>query len=190
MILNNSTNLVTHDNSFTLTNSGAVKNNFTINGVVLPSLFKQGQFIYSNSEFELTEYGIEKIQKYLIKEVDKISSKIEFGNIDLNGSTIDTSEKAQARINGAYSAVLIDPARIIDFKNSDGSWVQINATVMTEIANAVAAHVQSCFTNEKVLNELIKSKSSYDDLMDIDLNVGWANVVNDPFNIDRFRLGV
>jgi len=185
----NTNNIVTHDNTFTLTVNGAVRGRFTdttvnlsnstqIDGIRLPNLFHYGQFTYMNNEFQLTSYGVEKIQKYLIQQVDKISAKTEFGNINLNGSVIDTSEKSQARINGAYSAVLIDPNRVIDFKNSDGTWSQINAIAMTAIADAVASHVQACFSNEKTLGNLINSKNTYEDLMNIDLSVGWPEVVS------------
>lgn len=193
MIVNNTTNVVTHDNTFTLTNLGAVRGRFTdtivnsstakqIDGIELPCLFNPSLFTYVEGVFELTEYGVEKIQKSLIKRVDSISSKIEYGNIELNGSIINTSSPSQIRINGAYSAILIDPSKVIDFKNSDGTWVRLNATEITAIADAVASHVQSCFSNEKTLYDLIMSKDTYVDLMSIDLMSGWADVVNNPFD--------
>jgi len=195
MIVQNSTKIVTHDNTFTLTENGAVKDRFTdtlvtldtatqVDGISLPKLFHYGQFTYDNGEFELTPFGLEKMKKYLIQEVDKISSKIEFGNIDFNGSVLDTSTPSQIRINGAYSAVLIDPDKLIDFKNTDGTWSQLNATEITAIAEAVANHVQACFSNEKVLGDAINSKSTYSELMNIDLKTGWPSVINDPFNVD------
>ena len=195
MIVNNDTNIVTHDNTFVLTENGAVKGRFTdtsvntsnatqIDNIQLPVLFNKGQFTYIDGEFELTPYGVEKMQKYLIGQVDIISAKFEFGNIDFNDSVINTSKDSQARINGAYSAVLINPDRIIDFKNTDGSWSQIDATTMTAIAEAVTNHVQSCFSNEKILCGLIKERTTYRGLMEIDLTFGWPTVVNNPFNVD------
>jgi hypothetical protein len=87
--------------------------------------------------------------------------------------TIDTTRESQAMINGVWSAAQIDPTIIVNFKNPDGTWVQIDANTINALAQAVIAHVQACFDNEKALHEAVDAAADIAELEAIDTSVGW-----------------
>lgn len=74
--------------------------------------------------------------------------------IEINGMKIKTDRESQALINGAYVSTIINPDFTIDWKCENG-WITLNATQISAIASNVANHVQSCFTREKALQEII-----------------------------------
>jgi hypothetical protein len=78
----------------------------------------------------------------------------ETGGITLNGITVRTDRESQAMLNGAYTTCQMNPDAIIDWKGVNG-WVQLDASAITAIAQAVSAHVQSCFTRERLLAEQV-----------------------------------
>jgi len=82
---------------------------------------------------------------------------VETGGISVNGSKIATDRASQSLITGAYSYVLANPSETVKFKTASGSFVELTAAQMTAIANAVGAHVQSCFSAEEVVSAAIAS---------------------------------
>lgn len=91
----------------------------------------------------------------------------ETGGTTLNGIKLNTERDAQAMINAAYTAVQIDPTRIINWKSNTGDWVQIDNLMVKQIATAVIDHVQACFDNEMRLGVLLELDKN------TDLNDGW-----------------
>jgi hypothetical protein len=191
MIVRLKDNVVTHDHNYHLTEIGAVKykivdasvNTTTavqINDVELPRYFKPGNYTYTDGVFSITSRGVTKIKEKLLNDLNKYARKIETGGILVNGSPVQTTTKAQNRLNGVYAACQLNTERIINFKSYDGSWVQLSVDAVNAIASAVADHVQACFTHEKSIAELINSAESYDDFIAIDITVGWPTVVEVP----------
>ncbi|MCD6346232.1 MAG: DUF4376 domain-containing protein [Bacteroidales bacterium] len=90
----------------------------------------------------------------------------ETAGITVNGSKIRTDRESQGMVLGAYTAVQIDPKRIIDWEGENG-WVQLNATATITIAKAVIDHVQACFSHGKELALLIEKDIDYD------ITAGW-----------------
>ena len=91
----------------------------------------------------------------------------ETGGVTLpNGAEIDTERDSQAMITGAYTASIMNPDIVINWKGVNG-WVQIGAAEITAIAQAVTAHVQACFTRESELSALIDIDP------DTDITTGW-----------------
>lgn len=107
-----------------------------------------------------------------LKDLADLRYQKEVAGIVLNDIQIKTDRESQALITGAYSYSMINPDALIDWKASDNTWVQITAETIKAIAQAVAEHVQACFSNEKVLAEQIIAAEE-DELEAIDLNVGW-----------------
>jgi len=97
----------------------------------------------------------------------------ETGGIVIGGARIATDRQSQALITGAYTYSLLNPSVLIDWKNADGTWTKINATTIAGIANAVAAHVQACFSHERALSDLINAAETAQDLASINLEEGW-----------------
>ncbi len=72
---------------------------------------------------------------------------IETGGIVLDGMRVMTDRASQSLITGAYNYVQANPDVLVKFKTAAG-FVELTATQMTAIANAVAAHVQASFAAE------------------------------------------
>jgi hypothetical protein len=97
----------------------------------------------------------------------------ETAGIVVNGASIDTGLESQAKINGAWAGAQVNPAVVIDWKRSDGTWVQIDAATITGIAMAVFSHVQACYTREMQLSQLIDAAEDIAEIDAVDLTVGW-----------------
>jgi len=99
-------------------------------------------------------------------ELAKIRYEHEIGGTTVAGITITTDREDQAMLNSAYTAVQLDPAKVIDYKTTNG-WIQVDAATITTMARAVINHVQACFSRERELSEML------DVDIDTDLSVGW-----------------
>ena len=106
-------------------------------------------------------------------ELAAIRFEHETAGIAINGVSVETNRDSQAMINGAWSSAQINPSILIDWKGADGTWVQIDAATITGIAMAVSAHVQACFSRERVLSDLIDAATDVAEVDAVDLTVGW-----------------
>lgn len=73
-----------------------------------------------------------------------------------NGVKVDTDRDSQAKVQQAHSLLEKGWVASIDWK-ADSGWVTLDLAVMTGIAQAVAAHVQGCFSAEKAVIEAIEA---------------------------------
>lgn len=96
----------------------------------------------------------------------------EASGIEVDGAVIRTDIDSQTKIAGALQMVQRNPQTIIDWKGATG-WVQLDAAAVAVIADLVAAHVQACFTHERVLSDAITSAPDTIVLDAIDINAGW-----------------
>ena len=83
-----------------------------------------------------------------------------------------TDRESQALITGAALAATLDPAYAVDWKGAEG-WVTLNATQLIAAAQAVRAHVQACFSNERALGAAIEAAADLDAVLTVDLGQGW-----------------
>lgn len=124
-------------------------------------------------EIPIPEPTISELKNFKLKEISNLRYKIETGGILVNGISIKTDRESQFQITSIYLAMkngLITST--IDFKNSTG-WANLNFEDLETIANQVCAHVQKCFSNEKVLSEKVLSLKSKSAVENFDINVGW-----------------
>ena len=96
----------------------------------------------------------------------------ETAGITVNGARIKTDRESQAMITGAKSYSDLNETVAIDWKG-DGGWVTINRPVILAIAQAVAAHVQACFSQEKVHAEAITALTTVSAIEAYDFTTGW-----------------
>ncbi len=73
--------------------------------------------------------------------------RVETGGISVGGVPVATDRESQSLITGAHAYVLTNPDVSIKFKAANG-FVDLDATRVTAVATAVAAHVQACFAVE------------------------------------------
>lgn len=81
---------------------------------------------------------------------------VETGGIQVDGVQIDTTRDSQAMISGALAYVQTSGATSVEFKAASG-WITLSAEQVKAIALAVAAHVQRCFSAERIADEAITS---------------------------------
>lgn len=136
-------------------------------------LARETKIYESSKEYLISIMTLEEYKVYKNKELASIRYSHEIAGINLSGMTIETNRESQSLINGAWSYAQLNPSVLIDWKGSNG-WIQIDATMINLIATAVAKHVQSCFSNEKLLSNLINNCNSKEDIDLLDLNAGWV----------------
>lgn len=83
---------------------------------------------------------------------------------------VDTSRAGQAMLNGAWSAVQINPDAVLNFKGEAG-WAKMNAAQVTGLAVMVADHVQSRFNQEEAIAVLIDAAIDLADLKSISIDL-------------------
>lgn len=79
---------------------------------------------------------------------------VETGGIVVNGVHIATDRASQSMITGAYNYVQANPEVTVKFKTAAG-FVELTASQMVAVANAVGAHVQASFAAEGEVNAQI-----------------------------------
>lgn len=84
----------------------------------------------------------------------------------VNGITIDTGRDSQALITGAALAAVIDSHYSLNWKTAAG-FIHLTATEIIAVAQAVRAHVQSCFDREGELVALVDAAQTAEELDEI-----------------------
>jgi hypothetical protein len=110
--------------------------------------------------------------------VDQATAKrweIETGGIILaNGIQVKTSVEDQNRI----SSVIVNASRAgltsVDFKSADG-WVTVSVAQLEAIADAIALHVQQCFSAERAHHDAIEQLATPEAVASYDVNAGWPD---------------
>jgi hypothetical protein len=74
----------------------------------------------------------------------------------VSNNFIYTDRQSQAMINGIVTLLQLQPNTTINFKTGNG-FIPANSQVISEIASAVAYHVQSCFDIEANVNVQIEN---------------------------------
>ena len=87
----------------------------------------------------------------------------ETGGIVVGGAEIRTDRESQAMITGAALKAIQDAEYSCSWK-TDGGFVQLSAPQILAIADAVRAHVQSCFDHERTLLAIIDAAGTLEDL--------------------------
>lgn len=84
----------------------------------------------------------------------------------VNGVQIDTGRDSQALITGAALAAILDGDYSLNWKTVDG-FIHLTAPEIIAVAQAVRAHVQSCFDREGELVALVDAAETKEDLNEI-----------------------
>ncbi len=92
----------------------------------------------------------------------------ETSGITVSGATIDTDRDSQALITGAALAAVIDGEYALNWKTTAG-FIHLSAPEIIAVAQAVRAHVQSCFDREGELVAQVDAAQSKEDLDAIEI---------------------
>lgn len=69
----------------------------------------------------------------------------------VSGVAVFTDRTTQMKLTGAAIRAERDPSYSVEWKQSDGTYVELNATQLIAIADAVGDYVQACYSREAVL---------------------------------------
>ncbi|QNK70246.1 DUF4376 domain-containing protein [Variovorax sp. PAMC26660] len=95
----------------------------------------------------------------------------ETGGITLTGIRVLTGKSDQDRIASVIVNAQTSGIQSVDFK-ADSGWVTLSIEQITEVASAVARHVQACFTAERGHHAAIDTLTAAD-LDTYDVTTGW-----------------
>lgn len=91
----------------------------------------------------------------------------EIAGTTVNGVLIDTGRDSQALITGAALAAVIDNDYSLNWKTVNG-FIHLSAPEIIAVAQAVRAHVQSCFDREGELVSLVDAAQTAEELDALD----------------------
>lgn len=104
----------------------------------------------------------EQRREALLGELADYRYQVETGGLELaDGSRILTDRESQAQLTSAYQSLSQPFVDLIDWKAADG-WVTVTEPELRPIAQAVARHVQGCFTAERRVSELLAAADGAD----------------------------
>jgi hypothetical protein len=81
----------------------------------------------------------------------------EVGGITVNGMYMPTDEQTQYTLTGAVTMVQVTPDTTIQWKIADGTFITLPGPELVLLAQAVATHVQNCFSTEANLSTGIQA---------------------------------
>lgn len=94
--------------------------------------------------------------------------------IVVSGTAIPTDEETRFVLTAArLKTVTDDPFSVPDWKVGNGVFASLTQAQIIAISDAVAAHVQACFTRERQLTDLINAATTSAVLDAIDVDAGW-----------------
>lgn len=89
----------------------------------------------------------------------------EIGGIVLAGMAIDTDDRSKTLISGSALKAMRDPDYVLRWKTPAG-FVDLSATEVLAVADAVSDHVQACFNRESALLDALTSGQFTDEMLD------------------------
>jgi hypothetical protein len=130
------------------------------------------------SEWDGDQWGVDgtalksKVLADKLSELAAYRYDKETGGITVSGMTIKTDRESQNMIAGAKLYSDLNESILIDWKATNG-WVQIDRATILTISQAVASHVQACFSNEKVHDSAIALLSTIAEIEAYNITTGW-----------------
>ena len=120
----------------------------------------------ATATYPVLDYSPEEVAGILEAAKERKRSEIaaarweaETAGIDVNGFTVRSDRESQALITGAALKAMQDSTYSCRWKTESG-FVELTAPQILAIADAVRAHVQSCFDREAELVALIEAAES------------------------------
>jgi hypothetical protein len=84
----------------------------------------------------------------------------EASGVTAYGVVLDTDKASQSALASAFLFLQNNVVTSVDWKARNGEWVQLGATEMQVVIQAVATHVQNSFSIEKQLVDLVRTAST------------------------------
>lgn len=114
-----------------------------------------------------------RTKESLLAEVAAKRWQVETGGIIVDGIPIKTDRESQAQMSSAYTSLKNSLIEDTPWKAADGSFSLVTMAELEPVAQAMAAHVRSCFDAERAHNEAISEMHYQGALDSYDINAGW-----------------
>ena len=89
---------------------------------------------------------------------------LEIGGVSIEGITVSTSRQSQAQLTSTYNNLKDGLISSVEWKQIGGSFVTLNLTQMEKVVAAVALHIQTSFSTEKIYSEQIKACTTIEEV--------------------------
>lgn len=145
---------------------------------IQPQISIKGNYeqVYELTERVLTQEEIDiivaQLKEQRLAALAQYRYNKEISGIDVGGTIIKTDRESQATLTGAWVTVQQNINTLIDWK-ADNDWVQIDKTTVEILSIAVSAHVQSCFSKEKLHHNAISALTTIASVQEYDYTEGW-----------------
>lgn len=114
------------------------------------------------------ELTLDEMKAQKKTEIAAARYEAEIAGTTVNGVQIDTGRDSQALITGAALAAMLDSEYSLNWKTVDG-FIHLSAPEIISVAQAVRAHVQSCFDREGELVALVDAAQTAEELDAIEI---------------------
>jgi hypothetical protein len=126
----------------------------------------------TKAEHEAAFLGAAKAAK--LDELAAARWNAEESGTTFGGSPLATDRTTQAKLTAGFAKAANDANFVIaSWKFAAGVFGALDAGTIIAAANAVEAHIQACFTNEKTLSANVLAAADFAALDAVDLTVGW-----------------
>lgn len=116
----------------------------------------------------ITAPTLEELKTQKKTEIAAARYELEIAGTMFNGVTIDTGRDSQALITGAALAAMLDEGYSLNWKTAAG-FIHLSAPEIIAVAQAVRAHVQSCFDREGELVAQVDAAQTAEELDAIEI---------------------
>jgi len=123
--------------------------------------------IYIENYLTPDTMSLDDIRRLKLEEIATERYKYETSGVYFSGSMIDTTRESQAILSSAYISLKNGLITFVDWKDKSGNFVTLGLTEIEAISSAVSSHVQSAFTKEKTLTELVLAAQTKEEINDI-----------------------
>lgn len=130
-------------------------------------------------KYELSPKPISQIQKTLKQQLAGYRYHKETDGLITANGIVRTDRDSQSSLASAKVLSDLIPDNTIDWKTADG-WTSIDRNTVLELSKLVGLHVQTCFSIERQLSELIDASESIEDLLVVyqDMYKNWPITAN------------
>jgi len=119
-------------------------------------------------------YTVEEVRARKLSALAAYRYAAETGGVAVSGADVMTDRASQGLIAGAKLYSDLNESVEIDWKGQNG-WVTIDRTAILAISQAVAAHVQASFSNERAHAEAIAALETQEEIEAYDITSGWPS---------------
>ena len=124
---------------------------------------------YKVEAIPIAVYTFEELKAQKKAEIAAARYEKETAGVEVNGVLVDTDRDSQSLITGAALAAVIDGEYALNWKTESG-FIHLTAPEIIAVAQAVRAHVQSCFDREGELVALVDAAQNAEELNAIDIS--------------------